>query len=118
MDDSVSLDVHAINELKDKGFAATDDTAKYCYTADSSGNYSELTSIITCYYIIILAWLISSASAQCGKQMACGFKSGLAQAFFMTSHLLSSVIHQVICLLGSNSFCIQARTFCVHSSST
>lgn len=42
MDDSVSLDVHAINELKDKGFTATDDSPKYRYTADSSGNYSEL----------------------------------------------------------------------------
>ena len=48
VDDSVSLDVHAINELKDKGFPATDDSAKYCYTADSSGNYSE----IFCRYLL------------------------------------------------------------------
>jgi len=41
VDDSVTLDVHAINELKDKGFAVTDDSSKYHYTADSSGNYSK-----------------------------------------------------------------------------
>ena len=32
VDDSVSLDVHAINELKNKGFAAIDDLSKYHYT--------------------------------------------------------------------------------------
>lgn len=47
VDDAVSLDVHAINELKDKGFNATDDAPKYCYTADSSGNYSELSVVTT-----------------------------------------------------------------------
>ena len=32
VDDFVSLDVHAINELKNKGFAAIDDLLKYHYT--------------------------------------------------------------------------------------
>ena len=41
MDDCVSLDVHAISELKDKGFAPTDDAKKYCYKADDTGNYSK-----------------------------------------------------------------------------
>ena len=49
VDDSVSLDVHAINELKDKGFAATDDSSKYHYTADNTGHYSEL--MLTCHII-------------------------------------------------------------------
>ena len=32
VDDFVSLDVHAINELKNKGFAAIDDLSKYYFT--------------------------------------------------------------------------------------
>lgn len=40
VDDSVSLDIHAISELKDKGVASTDDASKYCYKADNDGNYS------------------------------------------------------------------------------
>lgn len=49
MDDSVNLDVHAISELKDKGFVSTDDAPKYSYKADDSGNYSEC-----CMYLIVI----------------------------------------------------------------
>ncbi|KAF5399050.1 Alanyl tRNA synthetase cytoplasmic [Paragonimus heterotremus] len=36
----VDLDVHAIAELRQKGVPATDDSAKYNYSADKEGNYS------------------------------------------------------------------------------
>lgn len=54
VDDSISLDVHAINELKDKGFVATDDAPKYQYTADSSGNYSKKCPIVHMHMCDIL----------------------------------------------------------------
>jgi len=41
-EDTLALDVHAINELKEKGFAPTDDSPKYIYkseTADKSSKY-------------------------------------------------------------------------------
>ncbi|XP_013389030.1 alanine--tRNA ligase, cytoplasmic [Lingula anatina] len=39
VDDQVSLDVHALNELQSQGFPPTDDLPKYNYTSDESGNY-------------------------------------------------------------------------------
>ncbi|XP_066289345.1 alanine--tRNA ligase, cytoplasmic-like isoform X3 [Branchiostoma lanceolatum] len=39
VDDSVNLDVHAINELQEKGSPPTDDSAKYQYSHDDNGNY-------------------------------------------------------------------------------
>jgi len=41
-EDTLALDVHAINELKEKSFASTDDSPKYIYeseTADKSSKY-------------------------------------------------------------------------------
>ena len=49
MDDSVSLDIHAISELKDKGFVSTDDAPKYSYKADDAGNYSECYMPKSCF---------------------------------------------------------------------
>ena len=41
MDDAINLDVHAINELKTlRLLPPSTDAAKYCYSADSHGNYS------------------------------------------------------------------------------
>ena len=40
MDDSINLDVHAIDELKTKEFPPTIDQPKYEYTFDEKGNYS------------------------------------------------------------------------------
>ena len=37
VDDRLSLDVHAISELQDKGFKPTDDLPKYSYTANDNG---------------------------------------------------------------------------------
>lgn len=37
--DEINLDVHAINELQKKGVPPTDDSLKYRYTADDTGNY-------------------------------------------------------------------------------
>ena len=34
-EDTLALDVHAINELKEKGFSATDDSPKYIYQCES-----------------------------------------------------------------------------------
>lgn len=39
-DAQINLDVHAISELRDKGFPSTDDSPKYNYSADSEGKYS------------------------------------------------------------------------------
>ncbi|XP_078608901.1 alanine--tRNA ligase, cytoplasmic-like isoform X2 [Branchiostoma floridae x Branchiostoma japonicum] len=39
VDDSVNLDVHAINELQEKGSPPTDDSPKYQYSHDDNGNY-------------------------------------------------------------------------------
>jgi len=36
-EDTLSLDVHALNELKSRGFAPTDDSPKYEYTAEGEG---------------------------------------------------------------------------------
>ena len=41
IDDSLNLDIHAISELKSKGFPPTNDQPKYNYTADDSGKYSK-----------------------------------------------------------------------------
>ena len=38
-EDTLSLDVHAINELKEKGFKPTDDSIKYNYHAKSDAEY-------------------------------------------------------------------------------
>ncbi|KAK7478207.1 hypothetical protein BaRGS_00030568 [Batillaria attramentaria] len=40
VDDQINLDVHAINELQNRGVAPTDDSPKYNYTADIEGNYT------------------------------------------------------------------------------
>ncbi|CAL1544361.1 unnamed protein product [Lymnaea stagnalis] len=39
-EDLISLDVHALTDLKDKGVPPTDDAHKYSYQADQNGNYS------------------------------------------------------------------------------
>lgn len=39
VDDQISLDVHSINELNNRGVSATDDMSKYDYTADDQGHY-------------------------------------------------------------------------------
>ena len=44
--DEINLDVHAINELQKKGVPPTDDSLKYRYTADDTGNYCEYTSYV------------------------------------------------------------------------
>ncbi|CAH1270834.1 AARS [Branchiostoma lanceolatum] len=41
VDDSVNLDVHAINELQEKGSPPTDDSPKYQYSHDDNGNYGK-----------------------------------------------------------------------------
>ncbi|KAK0051507.1 alanine--tRNA ligase cytoplasmic [Biomphalaria pfeifferi] len=38
-EDLISLDVHSLTELKDKGVPPTDDLRKYAYDADEKGNY-------------------------------------------------------------------------------
>ncbi|XP_020369373.1 alanine--tRNA ligase, cytoplasmic isoform X1 [Rhincodon typus] len=38
-DDHIMLDVNAIDDLRAKGFEATDDLPKYNYTSDENGNY-------------------------------------------------------------------------------
>ncbi|XP_038663045.1 alanine--tRNA ligase, cytoplasmic isoform X1 [Scyliorhinus canicula] len=38
-DDHIMLDVNAIDELRAKGFEATDDSSKYNYKSDDEGNY-------------------------------------------------------------------------------
>ncbi len=37
----VTLDIHAIAELKEKKVAFTDDKPKYCYTSDDQANYGK-----------------------------------------------------------------------------
>lgn len=39
VDDHVGLDVHAISELQTRGVAVTDDSPKYDYSVDDSGQY-------------------------------------------------------------------------------
>ena len=39
VDETVNLDVHAINELKTKGLPPTNDLPKYNYSFDDGGNY-------------------------------------------------------------------------------
>lgn len=40
VDDQINLDVHSINELKDKGFPSTNDSPKYLYSATVDGDYT------------------------------------------------------------------------------
>ena len=40
-EDRIALDVHAINELQQKGFAATNDAPKYSYAAASDAPDAE-----------------------------------------------------------------------------
>ena len=42
VDDSINLDVVALEELKKKATPTTDDLPKYNYKADEEGSYSEL----------------------------------------------------------------------------
>ena len=39
-EDLIMLDIYAIEELREKGLEATDDSPKYSYHSDSSGTYS------------------------------------------------------------------------------
>ena len=39
VDDLIMLDVHSIADLKDRSVPTTDDSPKYKYTSDVSGNY-------------------------------------------------------------------------------
>jgi alanyl-tRNA synthetase len=41
VEDTISLDVHSINELKAKGFAPTDDSPKYLYEAESDSKTAK-----------------------------------------------------------------------------
>lgn len=41
VEDTIALDVHSINELKEKGFAPTDDSPKHIYEAESSNKDSK-----------------------------------------------------------------------------
>lgn len=38
-EDLIMLDIYAIEELREKGLEATDDSPKYSYYSDSSGTY-------------------------------------------------------------------------------
>jgi hypothetical protein len=40
LEDHISLDVHSIDELKNKGVKPTDDHFKYIYSANKEGEYS------------------------------------------------------------------------------
>ena len=40
LEDHISLDVHSIDELKNKGVKPTDDHFKYNYKANSDGDYT------------------------------------------------------------------------------
>lgn len=41
-EDLIMLDIYAIEELREKGLEATDDSPKYNYHSDSSGSYGML----------------------------------------------------------------------------
>ena len=41
VDDKINLDVHAINELQNKGHSPTNDANKYSYTSNADGTYSK-----------------------------------------------------------------------------
>ena len=49
--ESISLDVHAIAELKEKGVPPTNDAFKYNYVADENGCYSEFDSLENCNFV-------------------------------------------------------------------
>ena len=48
-EDLIMLDIYAIEELREKGLEATEDSPKYNYHSDSSGSYS--TSLCYCVYL-------------------------------------------------------------------
>lgn len=50
--DSISLDVHAIAELKEKGVPPTNDMFKYNYVADDRGSYSEFDRVVWCLKVL------------------------------------------------------------------
>lgn len=41
-EDHIMLDIYAIEELRNKGVPATDDSPKYRYTSDDNGNYGRI----------------------------------------------------------------------------
>ena len=68
VDNSINLDVHAINELRTKGLPLTNDLPKYHYTADDAGNYSK--DIHTCVIIyIIIGPVVISDTYYCTLQI-------------------------------------------------
>ena len=54
MGESISLDVHAIAELKEKGVPPTNDAFKYNYVADENGCYSEFDSLENCNFVAFI----------------------------------------------------------------
>lgn len=40
IDEQISLDIHALGDLQKLNLPATDDSAKYNYSADDKGHYS------------------------------------------------------------------------------
>ena len=47
-EDTVGLDIHAIDELQKKGCPTTNEKPKYDYKADEDGNYGILFHFIYC----------------------------------------------------------------------
>lgn len=58
-EDLCSLDVHALDELKTKGFAQTDESSKYNYTKDADGNYGEYCSRSWPYELIVRSCVVN-----------------------------------------------------------
>ncbi len=58
MDETINLDVHAINDLKTRGLPLTDDHSKYNYSSDANGTYSkfnlDIQTITVCTMVSVL----------------------------------------------------------------
>jgi len=71
-EDTLALDVHAISELKDKGFSATDDSPKYQYKSETTEKSSKY-SFESCSSKILAIRYNKSFVNQVSAGQECGF---------------------------------------------
>lgn len=62
------LDIYAIEELREKGLEATDDSPKYNYHLDSSGSYGMLLCLLCSPRVAFERWVprLGTKDTYCG----------------------------------------------------
>lgn len=60
------LDIYAIEELRNKGVPATDDSPKYRYTSDDNGSYGDYAKLfLLLFTLCVLVLVDQTLSHEC-----------------------------------------------------